>query len=230
MRFPTLFGVLLLASGLIFPAQAGTLVQVNAAGALPDTALDLTTANPGEIIGSIPSTTDPLLGVNIFKIHINALAFSAITLGLPFGIPDTELFLFDSSGNGVYANDDFDTGTLSCLPGADPTLNLCPTAPPPGVGPLISGTYFLAITRASNLPLSGGNPMFSFTDSVVGPALSGNHPIDGWDGGAFLSPNFDLVNYDIVLSGTVPEPATWTLFGVGTGLALAAGKRARQAR
>src|SRR5215467_2676284 len=72
VRFPTLFGVLLLASGLIFPAQAGTLVQVNAAGALPDTALDLTTANPGEIIGSIPSTTDPLLGVNIFKIHINA--------------------------------------------------------------------------------------------------------------------------------------------------------------
>jgi len=45
---------------------------------------------------------------------------------------------------------------------------------------------------------------------VVGPNL-GVGPLAGWDNGAFSQPNFDLVNYDIILTGTTPEPATWTL-------------------
>lgn len=83
------------------------------------------------------------------------------------------------------------------------------------------GTYYLAISRSANYPLDNlGNEIFnpiSSTD-VVGP--SSTHPLASWDGGAFTSPNFDLVNYDIVLTGTtVPEPGTWLMGAIGLGLA-----------
>jgi hypothetical protein len=52
--------------------------------------------------------------------------------------------------------------------------------------------------------------------------------VAGYDGGAFTSPDTDLVNYDIVLSGTtVPEPSTWLLLG-GGGLIVAFYRRRKQ--
>src|ERR1700722_1471534 len=195
--------VALLLLCVAMPAHADT-VNVVGAGALPGTAADLTGIIPTEITGSIPNTTDPLLGVEMFKLNISDyLDFSAITIGSAFGIPDTELLLFDSNGLGVYANDDIDGGnTLSCLPSADGS-NPCPSSRPAGVGPTSDGTYYLAITRSSNLPLSMSGEIFTilnFTD-VVGPdfTMGGNDPITGWDGGAFTSADTDLVNFDIKL-------------------------------
>ncbi len=49
----------------------------------------------------------------------------------------------------------------------------------------------------------------SSTD-VVGPN-PGVGTLAGWDNGAYTQPNYDLDNYDIFLTGTTPEPATWTL-------------------
>jgi hypothetical protein len=46
------------------PVKADT-VAASGAGALPGTAEDLTGINVTEIIGNIPDTTDPLLGVNM---------------------------------------------------------------------------------------------------------------------------------------------------------------------
>jgi len=202
------------------------LITASGAGALPGAAEDLTLLNPTEITGSIPDTTDPLLGVNMFKIDIVDFAsFSAITLSSPFGITDTELFLFDSSGRGVYANDDINgLNTPSCLPSQ--VANPCSSPLPSGVGPTMDGIYYLAITRSSNMPLSSSGEIFTiFTSTdVVGPdtTAGGNDPITGWDGGAFTSPDTDLVDYDIVLTGTVPEPVTWPVIGVaGVLLALA---------
>jgi PEP-CTERM motif len=203
------------------PAHADT-VNVVGAGALPGAAADLTGTSVTEITGMIPDTPDPLLGVEMFKLNISDyLDFSAITNGLAFGIPDTELFLFDSSGLGVYGNDDIDAGnTLSCLPSAD-SGNPCSSARPSGVGPTSDGTYYLAITRSSNLPLSVSGDIFTilnFTD-IVGPDLTmgGNDPITGWDGGAFTSPDTDLVNFDITLTGAsaaVPEPGVLGLLAL----------------
>jgi len=218
--------VFLAVSSLLFcfavPARADTF-NVIGAGALPGTAADLTADNVTQITGTIPDTTDPLLGVEMFKLDItNYVDFSAITTGEAFGITDTELFLFDSSGLGVYANDDIDGGnTLSCLP-SDDGSNPCPATRPSGVGPTSDGIYYLAITRSSNMPLSVSGEMFTIFDStdVVGPdtTMGGNDPITGWDGGAFTSADTDLTGFDITLTGVsaeVPEPGVVILLAVG---------------
>lgn len=186
-------------------------VTASGAGTLPGTAEDLTGMNVTQILGSLPDPlgTDPL-GVNMFKITITDFTdFSAETVNAgSFGIPDTILFLFDASGMAVEANDDIDGGnTLSLLPA--------------GSGPTSNGTYFLAITRSQQSPLDmDGNELFTIFNStdVVGPN-SGVGPVAGWDGGVFTNPDFDLQDYDIMLTGTspgaAPEPATWALIGVG---------------
>jgi hypothetical protein len=186
---------------------------------LPATAQDLTGVFPTEIVGSI---TDPL-GVNMFKFNIfNPQIFSATMTGSAFDIPDTELFLFDSTGRGVLANDDQDNfgnldSTLSCLPSA--VANPCSSSLPGGIGPLVSGIYYLAVTRSANLPIDASAlDLFTIINStdVVGPdpTQGGNNPIADWDGGAFPSPDPDQVNYDIVLNGTTPEPSTWIMTGI----------------
>jgi hypothetical protein len=207
----------------IVPLHAG-LITASGAGPLPASAQDLTGQYPTEIVGSLPDTLD----VSMFKIDImNFQLFSALTIGSPFGIPDTELFLFDSTGHGVYANDDMggtdpNAMTLACLPSA--INNPCAEPYQPGVGPTSNGVYYLAITRSANLPLDASfNDIFlPFVNigDVVGPDLSGSgNAVAGFDGGAFASPDFDLVNYDIVLTGTTPEPATWSMMGIaGVGL------------
>jgi hypothetical protein len=203
---------------MMLPAAYAGIIIANNAGALPGTAEDLGSLAQTEITGSIPDTTDPLLGVNMFKIDIVDFgSFSAITVGSPFGITDTELFLFDSTGRGVYANDDIDGGnTLSCLPSL--VDNPCSSPPPSGVGPTANGFYYLAISRSSNMPLSSTGEIFTIFDStdVVGPdtTAGGNDPITDWDGGAFTSSDTDLVNYDIVLTGVAPEPSTLPVIGV----------------
>jgi hypothetical protein len=193
-------------------------VVASGAGSLPGTAEDLTGVNVTEIQGSIPDQ----LGVNMFEIDITDFTnFSAITTGPgAFGIPDTELFLFDSTGLGVMANDDIDGGnTLSCLPSAGPG-NPCSSTLPSGVGPTSDGDYFLAITRSQQLPLDASfNDIFTIFNStdVVGPN-SGAGPVAGWDGGVFTNPDFDLVNYDILLTGSTPLPEPGTLVLISAGI------------
>ena len=84
---------------------------------------------------------DPLAAVNMFALDIlQPLNFSAITVASPFGITDTALALFDSTGVGVYLNDDIDGGnTLSCLPSQSVTVNLCASTAPANIGPLAVG-------------------------------------------------------------------------------------------
>ena len=200
------------------PAHADS-VTASGAGALPGTAQDLTSMNVTQILGVIP---DPF-GVDMFKINITDFTnFSAMTVDSgAFGIPDTELFLFNAAGFGVLGNDDIDGGnTFSCLPAAGPS-NLCAPSLPTGVGPTSDGTYFLAITRSANSPIDGAaNDLFTFPDStdVVGPN-SGVGAIADWDGGVFTSPDSDLQKFDIMLTGTAPvlapEPSTWALLITG---------------
>ena len=220
----------LVALAMCIPAGASTIVA-SGAGGLTGSAQDLTGVLPTEILGSIPVTTDPIAGVNVFKFKIlNYLQFSAIARPTASGIPDTELFLFDSSGNGVLFNDDASgANTLSCLPSADAGVNPCPTTLPGGVGPTSNGVYYLAITRSANSPLDGTSASI-FTNllstDVVGPN-SGAGPLAGWDGGYFTQADSSLVNYDILLTGTTPvvatpEPATWAMIALaGVGFALA---------
>ena len=150
----------------VVPAFADT-VAATGAGSLPTSAQDLSSDLS---LTGITGTLDFPLGVSMFKIDImNPLDFSAQTVAVAFGVPDTELFLFDSSGLGVYENDDASgSNTLSCLPSAD-SGNPCSSARN-GLGPLTAGIY-LAITRSANLPMSSSGYIFSFptfSTDVVG--------------------------------------------------------------
>jgi hypothetical protein len=221
---------------LISAAPSGaTTITASGAGPLPGSAEDLTTVvNLSEIVG----TLDFPLGVDMFAIDItDAADFSAITNPAgPFGVPDTELFLFNSGGFGVYGNDDISfSNTLSCLPSAD-VSNPCSSTRPAGVGPTTDGVYYLAITRSANDPQSVGGNIFSeiLSTDVTGPdpTMGGPDPINGWDNNVFTSPNFDQVNFDITLTGTgpigtAPEPPTWALFAAGL-LFISARKKLRR--
>ena len=188
------------------PCSAG-LIVASGAGSTIGTAEDLTGLYPTEIVGTLDGNN--LNDASFFKIsNLQPWNFSALTV-LPeaFGIPDTVLSLFDSTGVGVYLNDDISgSNTLSCLHSL--SSNPCPAS---GIV-LPGGIYYLAVSRGANYPLDGfGNEIFnplSSTD-VVGP--SSTNQFGSWDGGAFTSPDFDLVNYQIDLTGTVPEPASWLL-------------------
>ena len=202
--------------GFVTPCS-GSAIQASNAGPLPSSAQDLTGFYANEITGSLTFPN----GVNTFKILIyNPSAFSARTTHLSFAVPDTELFLFDANGFGVYANDDMSaSNTLSCLPSS--FANPRPTARGDS-GPGAAGVYYLAITRSANSALSPAGNIFSFLSStaVAGPDLSigGGRPISSWDNAINAGPDFDLIRYDIVLTGTTPEPASWLL--TASGLAL----------
>jgi hypothetical protein len=219
----TLIGtcVFILSLYVAAPCSAG-IITASGAGSTLATAMDLTGAYPTEIVGALSGTD--LNDASVFKINLQSMNFSALTVFTgAFGIPDTVLSLFDSTGVGVYLNDDISVSNfMSCLP-SSVASNPCPAS---GIV-LPGGIYYLAISRGANYPLDGlGNEIFnplSSTD-LVGP--SSTNPLASWDGGAFTSPDFDLVNYQIDLTGTVPEPATW-LLTAGAVLALGRLRRRR---
>ena len=202
-------------------ALADTVIANNA-GPLPSSAEDLSADRSlGVIVGSLSTGYNNSAFPNfesVFKIDIlNYREFSAKTVSVPFGAPDTDLFLFDATGRGVYANDDASAGnTLSCLPSGD-AANPCSSGRN-GTGPTSDGVYYLAVANSADYPISSSGEIFKILNStdVVGPDLTmgGASPIIGWDNGAFTQPDFDLVHYEIVLTGTTPEPATWLLIGV----------------
>jgi len=201
------------------------LVSGAGAGSLPSTALDLTGHHGGLTIqGSLPYDINGnlLLDAAVFAIDITDFhAFSAATVSVTgadsaYGIPDTELFLFNASGLGIYMNDDVSgSDTLSFLP-----------PPSFGLGPLSDGLFYLAIARSADLPVDASlNELFSPGSStdVVGGNL-GVGPIAGWDGGTFASPDTDLIHYQIQLTG-VPEPTSLVLISPGLVVGWLARKR-----
>jgi hypothetical protein len=207
----------------LVPICSANKIAASGAGSTIGAAQDLAALDPTEITGSLSGTDQN--DASVFKI-VNSLPsdfFAFTRLPGAFGIADTVLSLFDSNGVGVYMNDDISgDNTLSCLPSPGAT-NPCPTS-----GTLLApGIYYLAISRSANFAVdAASNEIFlsgSSTD-LLGPAST--NPFTGWDGGAFANPDSDTIYYDIVLSGTSPEPATWTLL-MGAGLALGLLRRRR---
>jgi hypothetical protein len=99
---------------------------------------------------------------------------------------DTQLFLFDSQGLGVYANDDA-LGSLQSLLPAGHLLT-----------PQAAGVYYLAVTPFNWDPHSDTGPIFP-TGNVVGPTDTyGALPISGWSADDQLEGNA----YTIALEGT----------------------------
>lgn len=128
---------------------------------------------------------------------------------------DTQLFLFNASGAGVWANDDGLPNLGSYIEDAA----------------LAAGTYYLAISGYNRDPVSASGVMFQSSPFAAqyGP-LFGSETLQSWSqsgtGGAYTI-QFRSASGQDVQTGTVPEPGMLGLLGLGlTGL-MAIGRRKR---
>lgn len=192
---------------IVSVAPAATAITFNELGDVPDLAGQAAGTLPGltRITGSIGSRTDA--DMFIITLATGGL-FSATTVGTPGSLSDTQLFLFNSSGHGILANDDHITLRS----------NLPPTA-------LAAGNYLLAISSYDFDPVSAGGLIFPTTPftNVFGPTGPGGaSAITGWSD-SFAPGSGGTGSYAIDLElQPVPEPATLFLFGsalAGIGMA-----------
>lgn len=200
-------------------AWAANYAETGDAGDLPATAqmvAGLANTPLDRITGQLTLSSGISDG-DMFQIFIsNPMTFSANTTTFVAGANnfDTQLFLFDSNGRGVYANDDSPNG------GAQSTL-------PAGSGFVTTaGTYFLLIDGSGRYPVNASGQLIfpNFNDgttdpsTVVGPTGAGGaSPVAGFSGNSN-----EAGNYSIALTGAqfvvVPEPST--IVAVGSGLAV----------
>jgi hypothetical protein len=174
--------IVLLAGLAVAPAAPAVPVDEQGdAGETPATAQNLSTQLVSSITGELAGADSDLYRICL----AGGRSFSATTVGTT--TTNTQLFLFDGAGRGVYADDDAAADTdQSTLPAGDP---LTPAAP---------GEYLLAVSPWDRDPESAAGPIFSNVSSLVGPNGRGAaSPLERWEGfprstGA----------YEITLSGT----------------------------
>ena len=181
MAYPKpLISTCLAALALALPSSAIAATESGDAGDLPGTAQDLASAPVDTIDGSIATGTDQ----DLYRVCLaGAGSFSATTVG---GTElDTQLFLFDAAGHGVYGNDDSQATRQSTLPDLH---ELTPTAP---------GVYLLAVTPYNRDPRSAAGAIFG-SGGVLAPSGPGAaQPLSGWTGRVGLPGD-----YRIALTGT----------------------------
>ena len=213
------------------PLHAVTYTEIGDAGRLRPTA-QATAANQAAanqpltmIFGSLLNAGD----IDLFAINItNPLNFSATTVNslTSNAGADTALWLFDSTGRAVYANDDDPSGT---------TLTSTLSAGS-SFGPLVAGLYYIGISLSGSEPVNFANiNLFAFmsSTSLRGPNPNASGPLTDWDSTlANGSGTTFPANYQIDLVGAttsaVPEPATVALSVFGAlALVVAAKKRRR---
>jgi Ca2+-binding RTX toxin-like protein len=210
----SLAGVVVVASG--GPAGAVSHAEVGDAG---DLLANAQVPSGSGALTQITGTVSAREDVDLYKICVDSnAAFSATTSGTAGTLGDTQLFLFNATGQGVEMNDqDTPAG-----PGPTSNRSTLPLAHNPGP---TSGTYYLAIsaydTDALTAPSPGGFLIFpepSGTE-VVG-SISSDRTLGGWNDNLDnpLSPS----TYTIALTGAqpwanpCPPPPTTTPGGPGT--------------
>jgi hypothetical protein len=156
------------------------------AGDLPSTAQDLGSGAVTSIFGSFSGGAD----VDVYRMCLtDGVSFSASTVGAT--TLDTQLFLFDSNGRGVYSNDDAGIGVRgSRLPSAH---RFSPAGP---------GEYFIAVSSFNNDPQSDAGEIFPdlfssslYPDGVVNAAgVGGDEPVVSWVGPTRGPPGLYRIN------------------------------------
>jgi hypothetical protein len=203
-------------------ADAQIWAEVGDAGPLPASAQVPSGPGPSLSLTVITGTISSFTDVDMYMFRITGGGtFSATTVGQPGTLLDTELFLFNSGGVGVYGNDDA-VGSVtprSTLPAGHP---LTPTQP---------GIYFLAIAPFFSDPFSSGGTVFPLLPfrAVKEPAgPGGGQPVIGFN---FVNIAPNTGTYTIALTGAefVPEPGSLVLLGTGALGLLAYGWRRRKA-
>lgn len=180
------------------PAQAAGFTEIGDAGETLSTAQQviLSDSSPLESIsGTLAGDAD------LFQISLTGgQIFSATTVGEANF--DTQLFLFDSAGKGVYGNDN-----ESSTPGLNQS-----TLPKDGFSPAKSGIYYLGISGFDYDPVSVKGEIFpdfpdvTFNQVVGAIGAGGEAPLSGFDG-AILDKGG---SYTIAVRGaeSVPEPSS----------------------
>jgi hypothetical protein len=209
--------------GLLVAAVAASAtniyVEVGDAGQLLGTAQIVNTL-PGAELDAIQGNLEAG-GADLFQIFLTGgQTFSATTTAssIAFNNFDSQLMLFDSSGIGVYANDDDPNSPPQSTLLAGVTLT-----------PAASSIYYLAIGGDGFMPTSLAGLIFPVSGGIldqsgdpangqVGPTGAGGaSPLNGWS-----STSSENGAYEIVLTGAefvgaaaTPEPATAGLIGMG---------------
>jgi len=188
-------------------SQGAIYLESGDTGQLPGTTQAATgTGSLLEIQGTLIDGLD----ADMFRIWItDPASFFAMTVESPFFVSDPQLFFFDSSGAGVYMNDDGDgLGSQSALPQSHP------------FGPILPGVYYLAIGWFDNEPLTAAGRVFVDGTGTTGPnPMTASLPVIGWNDD--FSGRIDLpVDYSILIGGVtaIPEPSTLLLLCAGLGL------------
>ena len=204
LKFSISMAVAAASLSLVGNTQAQTYAGGNTAGNLPATA---------EVVPGIAGVTYNVISGTTFATNAiyNAEMYE-ITLAVPEGFTasttkfvagannfDDQLFLFNSSGVGVLANDDAAGG------GDEASLST-------GTTLLAPGNYYLLIAGSGNYPVdSTGHLIFpNYTDGTTDPsgtyAAESTLPITGYTGNSN-----EGGNYDIALTITpqiIPEPGS----------------------
>lgn len=144
---------LAIVAALAFASTASAIpwTEIGDAGNLPATAQ--VTAGSGPLT-SISGVIGPLsfTDADLYRIHIPVSgAFSATTVGTGGTLIDTQLFLFDLAGLGIYGRDDNPGTARTTLPAGSP------------LGPQLAGDFFLAITGFNLDPVNAGGRIFPDT-------------------------------------------------------------------
>lgn len=208
--------VSLVAMAVVFltrDASALPLFEIGDAGALPGTAQSAVGVGPlTSITGVLQTGSD----ADMFQIFITGGGtFSATTVG---GVSfDTELFLLNAAGFGIYAQDDVSSSDApSTLPSGH------------ALTPAASGEFLLVITRCCVEPANALGKIFDASGNntaVVGPVgPGGSAAITTYSGasqgsaGAYV---ITLTGAEFLPAAPLPEPASLLLLAGGLGVAVA---------
>ena len=198
---------------LVGTAAAQTYAGGSTAGNLPATA-EVVPGVAGITYTKISGTTtatNEIYNAEMYQITIaTPETFTASTTGFVAGANnfDTQLFLFNSSGVGIVANDDAASG------GEQSSLST-------GTTLLAPGNYYLLLAGSGNYPVdSTGKLIFpNYTDGTTDPsstvAAQSTSPITGYTGNSNEGGNY-VITLTVVPSA-VPEPSSLAAIAAGLG-------------
>lgn len=203
--------IALLTSG---SAAAVTWTEVGDAGKLLDTAQETGTGTLTGIDTDLASATD----VDLFRFLVIGQGEVTITTSGEF---DTQLFLFDASGLGIAANDDFTDGSGNSLITAE----------------LSTGYYYLGVSLFDVDPVSATGLIFpNEQGELLGPTgPGGEDPLSGWvtlgeSVDAVVSIEYLFIPTTLLVLGSlesVPAPSSLVLLAAGVGVLVVRRLRSR---
>lgn len=168
----------------------------------------------GGVLTSITGMISPSGGdrLDMFAIQItDAVNFTADTIG---GSLNTQLFLFDTSGNGIAANDDYHfSSTASRIGGPTP------------ISGLVAGNYIIGIGLYNSLAFDSVNASIWTNYNGNGTRNSGSGSLNHWTAGGATGGAYTI---NLVGAGAltpVPEPAS--LLAVAAGITALCRRRRR---